>query len=435
MGTFIFIIFIVVIIYFIFKSNAKRVDKIKNENREAYFNHVKKQKQKLDEMKSQAHSFSQFRQDFSNRDLNLQHLISTQADEFLDQNKNHPAVLPKENFQSIEKSFNGRHNVKSYHVCDYENEKIIKYSKLILKDGISFQFDEFNYFFPGDELSKTFRYTGSEFWQQHQDYAIVYPSQFSAQTLDFMSKFISALHDVEKTYNLEFENQQNNYQMQLNAFKESFKNDVSSNGKLILSPNDFAVLIDHNQEEIANIDSKYLHQFVKVSNFINKKKENLQIIFENSFNSNNIDEMKFFEQSIKDQLNSYNLILFHSLNMVSALLSNKMIAFYEIYEEFDKLNIFNSNWENEVNANLNQMNYQLGNIADSLKSMLYKMERMEKSIVNSIENLTYVTQSSYDSLNENVNSNLKAIESSINTNTLLSAINSYQIYKLRKQQS
>ena len=64
-----------------------------------------------------------------------------------------------------------------------------------------------------------------------------------------------------------------------------------------------------------------------------------------------------------------------------------------------------------------------------------RMERMEKSIVNSIENLTYVTQSSYDSLNENVNSNLKAIESSINTNTLLSAINSYQIYKLRKQQS
>ena len=48
--------------------------------------------------------------------------------------------------------------------------------------------------------------------------------------------------------------------------------------------------------------------------------------------------MKFFEQSIKGQLNSYNLILFHSLNMVSALLSNKMIAFYEIYEEFDKLN-------------------------------------------------------------------------------------------------
>ena len=114
-------------------------------------------------MKSQAHSFSQFRQDFSNRDLNLQHLIRTQADEFLDQNKNHPAVLPKENFQSIEKSFNGRHNVKSYHVSDYENESIIKYSKLILKDGICFQFDEFNYFFPGDKLSKTFWYSNSEF--------------------------------------------------------------------------------------------------------------------------------------------------------------------------------------------------------------------------------------------------------------------------------
>mgnify|MGYP007086312433 FL=1 len=61
------------------------------------------------------------------------------------------------------------------------------------------------------------------------------------------------------------------------------------------------------------------------------------------------------------------------------------------------------------------------------------MRHMERSIVNSIQNLTYVTQNSYDSLNESVNANLKEIKSSVSTNNLFTAINTYQTYKLRKQ--
>ena len=102
-------------------------------------------------------------------------------------------------------------------------------------------------------------------------------------------------------------------------------------------------------------------------------------------------------------------------------------------EEFDKLNIFNSHWETEVNANLHQMNFHLANISYDLTKMLNHMRHMERSIVNSIQNLTYVTQNSYDSLNESVNANLKEIKSSVSTNNLFTAINTYQTYKLRKQ--
>lgn len=79
------------------------------------------------------------------------------------------------------------------------------------------------------------------------------------------------------------------------------------------------------------------------------------------------------------------------------------------------------------------MNFHLANISYDLTKMLNHMRHMERSIVNSIQNLTYVTQNSYDSLNESVNANLKEIKSSVSTNNLFTAINTYQTYKLRKQ--
>ena len=57
---------------------------------------------------------------------------------------------------------------------------------------------------------------------------------------------------------------------------------------------------------------------------------------------------------------------------------------------------------------------------------------MEESIIDELGHLSYVTQDSYDQLSNNVNKELLSINSSINSNTLLKDINSYQTYKLRK---
>ena len=40
--------------------------------------------------------------------------------------------------------------------------------------------------------------------------------------------------------------------------------------------------------------------------------------------------------------------LFHSFHLVSALVDDNQILFYNIYEKFDKLNIFNSNFSDSA---------------------------------------------------------------------------------------
>ena len=57
---------------------------------------------------------------------------------------------------------------------------------------------------------------------------------------------------------------------------------------------------------------------------------------------------------------------------------------------------------------------------------------MEESIIDELGHLSYVTQDSYDQLSNNVNKELESINSSINSNNLLTGINAYQTYKLRK---
>ena len=111
--------------------------------------------------------------------------------------------------------------------------------------------------------------------------------------------------------------------------------------------------------------------------------------------------------------------------MIGALVSEDLITFYEIYESFDKLGMFNSNWENEVSE-------KLTNIGDKLDDLMYSIYNMEQNIVSELSHLSYVTQESFEDLNRSVTSQLKEVESSINTNNLLTGIQAYQLYKINK---
>jgi hypothetical protein len=111
--------------------------------------------------------------------------------------------------------------------------------------------------------------------------------------------------------------------------------------------------------------------------------------------------------------------------MIESLVKEDLITFYEIYETFDKLGIYNSNWENEVSN-------KLENIGSKLDELLYSIYRLEQSIVNELAQLSYVTQDSFYALNNSLINQLQEVESSINTNNLLSGIQSYQFYKLNR---
>lgn len=201
--------------------------------------------------------------------------------------------------------------------------------------------------------------------------------------------------------------------------------DKDSNGEIDLIENEFNKLFSKNQKRVMDMDKNYIHQFVKVSNFIKTKKQNTQKIFESISDTSSQEELEERVHLLKNQIHAYELLVFHSINMIGALVSEDLITFYEIYESFDKLGMFNSNWENEVSE-------KLTNIGDKLDDLMYSIYNMEQNIVSELSHLSYVTQESFEDLNMSVTSQLKEVESSINTNNLLTGIQTYQLYKINK---
>jgi hypothetical protein len=237
------------------------------------------------------------------------------------------------------------------------------------------------------------------------------------------------LYDIfhsDLKYNLELQRKNAEATSLLNS-KNSIINELDQNndGQVDLIENDFNKLFSKNQKRVMDIDKNYIHQFVKVSNFIKTKKQNTQKIFESIRDTSTQEELEERVALLKNQIHSYELLVFHSINMIGALVSEDLITFYEIYESFDKLAMFNSNWENEVSE-------KLTNIGDKLDDLMYSIYNMEQNIVSELSHFSYVTQESFEDLNRSVTGQLKEIESSINTNNLLTGIQAYQLYKINK---
>lgn len=184
-------------------------------------------------------------------------------------------------------------------------------------------------------------------------------------------------------------------------------------------------ILQKNQTKIINLDKSYIQKFVKISTYLRTKKENIQKIFTKIELTKNEKELEIQLYLLKNQINTYDSLLFHSLSMLTSLIEDDLITFYEIYETFDKLGIFNSNWENEVSDKLND-------ISEGINDLIFMIDKMEQNIVSSINNLTYVTQTSFEKLNLSVNNQLKSVDSLLRFNNLLSSIQTYQLYKINK---
>ena len=107
--------------------------------------------------------------------------------------------------------------------------------------------------------------------------------------------------------------------------------------------------------------------------------------------------------------------------MITSLVEDDMINFYEIYESFDKLNVFSSNWENEISK-------KLDNIGDGIDELMSSIQVLGDNIVAEIENLSYVSEES----NRVLADQLSGIDSSIQVNNLLTGIQTYEMYKVNQ---
>ena len=195
--------------------------------------------------------------------------------------------------------------------------------------------------------------------------------------------------------------------------------DKDGNGEVdVIEGNDFNTLLKKHQKSIVEIDRNYVQQFVKVSSYLKNKKGNIQSIFNSIKDTPNQEVLNEYVEILKDEIHTYNLILFNSLNMIVSLVEDDMITFYEIHEMFDTLNMFDSKHEKDVSQ-------KLTNIGDGLESLMYEIRDMGNQISNSIQELSYVTEQS----NQQLTNQLSEIDSTMKVGNLINTINTYQNYK------
>ena len=107
--------------------------------------------------------------------------------------------------------------------------------------------------------------------------------------------------------------------------------------------------LEKNQPNIVKVEKDYIHKFVRLDNYLNTMRDNLQVMFKIILNTELVFDKEELINVLKLNIENYNLLLFHSLNMIVSIgEKTDFITFYQIYEVFDKLNVFNSNWENEL---------------------------------------------------------------------------------------
>lgn len=199
--------------------------------------------------------------------------------------------------------------------------------------------------------------------------------------------------------------------------------DKDGNGEVdVVEGNDFNILLKKHQKTIIDVDRNYVQQFVKVSSYLKMKKGNIQSIFNSIKDIPNQEMLNEYVEILKDDIHTYNLVLFNSLNMIVSLVEDDMITFYEIHEMFDNLNMFDSKHEKDVSQ-------KLINIGDGLKDLMYEVRRMGNQISDSIHELSYVTKET----NTQLTNQLSEIDSSINVGNLISVINTYQNYKTNRR--
>jgi Sec-independent protein translocase protein TatA len=279
-----------------------------------------------------------------------------------------------------------------------------------------------------------------------------YDKHFSRQQL----KFLKQKEEKEEKEKKEKEEKE---KIELDKQKTSEKKnslirelDKDSDGTLDIVQTDvFHEILKKHEKSIIEIDRDYIKNFVKLSNYLKTIRNNLQNTFEILTKVEFSKDLEPLIKILKNKIHTYNSLLLHSLSMIVSLTKDEMITFYEIYEIFDELNVFDSKHEKDIFNGIKSINSELGEVNKNIKKvggklgeiggklgeisgqfydLMTQMKESDERIINSVDNLTYTTSSSLESLSNNVQNELNSINSSIKFNNLLTGIQSYQMYKI-----
>lgn len=258
----------------------------------------------------------------------------------------------------------------------------------------------------------------------------------------YINKYVKDNENIEVQLNHLNEIDIPNVHQEIKKLEENYHNklvehfisnyDKDNNGEIDVLENkdDYLKYLKSYQEKIIEISERmgedYIHVLVKINDKLNLKREGInKSLVEIMKIKNKFDEfsnIEVYDTFIKNELQYYNSLLANALYMSSSLVNNDRITFRTIYERFDKLNVFNTHYENQTLNLLNSIN-------NNLKEIIREINNLNLSVTSAIEDLTYATQEQTDKITQE----LKSLDSSINFNTLVTGINAYQNYKTNKK--
>ena len=241
--------------------------------------------------------------------------------------------------------------------------------------------------------------------------------------------------------------------------KEKFKEASLRNSEdLVERPNKIKQLIISNQNKIVNADKRYVLDFLKIHNFLNIKHQ--QIIKTVETINKDVKVFKTIDSLstlIIEQVNSYNIVYYYSLNMLVALLEGNYVFFYELYEKFDELGVFKNKFEKDLTTTLTDIKEELktmridivkkltiiesqlekvvagiNQINHNLSEVVNGLINIEESISNGFNSLNYTIDSNFNDLNTNLTNGLQNLNSTVAFGNMINAISAYQLYKVNK---
>ena len=251
---------------------------------------------------------------------------------------------------------------------------------------------------------------------------------FEKKTNEISSKELKLKKVIEEIEEVERVLLNNRNEILLNSILK-LRNELDTDGDntidVIQHDNEFMKILKSNQKVILEMEKSenrdFTKQFVKLSNFLVEKEKNLQKVFRRIRDINELKSFEQFRKQLYQQIHFYNILRMNSLQMISSFVEDDRITFYVIYEKFDKLGVWNTNFENQFLFKMDVLNSKMERLISEISNMSY-------SINTSIGELISITRENTSS----VSKQLEKIGSRLDTSNLLNTINTYHTYKTYK---
>lgn len=185
-------------------------------------------------------------------------------------------------------------------------------------------------------------------------------------------------------------------------------------------------LIQRHELIIIEVDYRLIQKIIRLNNFIKTRRDNLLKLYSLIDEVESKSDLDDFLAVLSTSVDVYNALFVNAINMIVAIKEKRLVVFYEIYEVFDKLKVFDSRWEQELSESLNGITGILSEIVFSIKTMDYNLNL-------ALSELSYMTQKSFGGLQESVVDELRSLRKGVGLNNLLTGISLYYTRKMSKK--